>query len=154
MSSVTISVVHVDVVGPVDAVQDFSATYSALVRASIADGRGIEVPYAGDGVTAVYPSLGAALDSAVAVQQGIERHNREAPVPIGVRVGLSSGDATEDNGRYTGEPVEEAVRLCATAAAGQIVTTEMVRLLARRTEHSFAPLGERSVHGLPEAVEA
>ena len=108
----------------------------------------------GDGLMVVYPSLGGALDGAVAMQQNVERHNRTAAEPLGIRIGLSSGDTTEEDGDYFGEPVVEAARLCAKAEGGQIVTTDMVRMLARRSDHDFSSLGDMTLKGLPEPVEA
>ena len=71
-----------------------------------------------------------------------------------MRIGLSTGDATCDGGDYFGEPVIEAARLCKQADGGQIVTTDVVRMLARRGEHAFRELGTFELKGLPNAVEA
>jgi len=162
LTTVTTSVVRTDLVdstelsarlGP-EAAGEARSIHIALVRNAVAATGGTEAKNLGDGLMVVYPSLGGALDGAVAIQQAIEVHNRRAPVPMVVRVGLSSGDATEEDGEYSGEPVVEAARLCSAATGGQIVTSEMVRLLARRTDHRFAPLGAVELDGLPEAVEA
>jgi len=138
--------------GPV-AAEEVRSIHFGLLRDAVAATGGSEVKNLGDGLMVVYPSLTAALDGAVAMQQNIEHHNRKAPEPLGVRIGLSSGDATEEDGDYFGEPVVEAARLCAKASGGQIVTTEMVRLLARRTDHRFTALGALELKGLPEPVE-
>jgi len=159
---VTTSVVFTDLVsstelaarlGPV-AAEEVRAIHFGLLRVAVAATGGSEVKNLGDGLMVVYPSLGGALDGAVAMQQSIEHHNRKAAEPLGVRIGLSSGDATEEDGDYFGEPVVEAARLCATANGGQIVTTETVRLLARRSDHHFSALGAVALKGLPEPVEA
>jgi len=108
----------------------------------------------GDGLMVVYPSLSGALDGAVAMQQNVERYNRTATEPLSLRIGVSTGDATQEDGDYFGEPVIEAARLCGKANGGQIVTTAMVQTLARRTEHDFVTIGTLELKGLPEPVDA
>ena len=84
----------------------------------------------------------------------VERHNRRAEQPIAIRVGLSTGEATEEDGDYFGEPVIEASRLCAHAEGGQILTTAMARALAgRHATQEFVALGEVALKGLPDPVE-
>ena len=161
-TTVTISVVFTDLVGSTElaarlgpvVAEEVRSTHFGLLRGAVAATGGSEVKNLGDGLMVVYPSLGGALDGAVAMQQSIELHNRKAAVALGVRVGVSSGDATEDDGDFFGEPVVEAARLCAEAEGGQIVTTEMVRLLSRRTDHRFTAIGTVALKGLPEPVEA
>ena len=161
-TTVTTSVVFTDLVGstelasrlgPVSA-EEVRSIHFGLLRDAVAATGGSEVKNLGDGLMVVYPGLSAALDGAVAMQQSIEHHNRKTLELLGVRIGLSYGDATEDDGDYFGEPVVEAARLCAKADGGQIVTTEMVRLLARRTDHRFSALGAVALKGLPEPVDA
>ena len=82
-----------------------------------------------------FSSLSRALACAVAMQQAVERHNRRSEQPIAIRVGLSTGEATEEDGDYFGEPVIEASRLCAHAEGGQILTTAMARALAGTPRH-------------------
>ncbi|MDP9182763.1 MAG: AAA family ATPase, partial [Actinomycetota bacterium] len=139
--------------GPV-AAEEVRSTHFRLLRDAVAATGGSEVKNLGDGLMVVYPSLAGALAGAVAMAQNIEQHNRKATEPLDVRIGLSSGDASEEDGDYFGEPVVEAARLCANASGGQIVTTEMVRLLARRTDHRFTALGAFELKGLPDPVEA
>ena len=160
--TVTTSVVFTDLVGSTElaarlgpvAAEEVRSIHFGLLRDAVAATGGSEVKNLGDGLMVVYPSLGGALDGAVAMQQNVELHNRKATEPLAVRIGLSSGDATEEDGDYFGEPVVEAARLCAKADGGQIVTTETVRLLARRTDHRFSALGAVALKGLPEPVEA
>ena len=75
-------------------------------------------------------------------------------MPVQIRVGVSSGEATRENGDLYGPPVVEAARLCAAAAAGQILVSEVVRLLARGKGHTFTSVGELTLKGLPEPVPA
>ncbi len=63
------------------------------------------------------------------MQQAVEARNRRAEEPLGVRIGVSLGDATVEEGDYFGEPVVESARLCAHARGGQIVVNDLVRQL-------------------------
>ena len=65
----------------------------------------------GDGLMLMFTSPSRALACAVAIQQGIERHNHRAEEPLAVRIGLSMGEATEEDGDYYGDTVVEAARL-------------------------------------------
>ncbi len=161
-ATVTITVVFTDLVGSTElasrlgpvATDELRRVHFGLLRDAVAATGGSEVKNLGDGLMLVYPSLVRALDGAVAMQQIIDGHNREAAEPLGVRVGLSNGDVVEEDGDYFGEPVVEAARLCAKAGGGQIVTTAVVQMLARRSGHRFAPLGALELKGLPDPVDA
>ncbi len=127
--------------------------FSAL-RQAIATSGGSEVKNLGDGLMVVFASASAALGCAVAMQQAVDRDNAEAPRPLGLRVGLSAGEATRETDDYFGDPVIEAARLCARAEAGRILASDLVRAMAgRRSSHVFVPLGAFELKGLPEAIE-
>jgi len=91
----------------------------------------------------------------VAMQQAIFGHNRTAEAELAIRVGVAIGEVDEEDGDFFGEPVVEAARLCAKADGGQILVTELVRVLAgRRTVHEVVSVGALELKGLPEPVEA
>jgi class 3 adenylate cyclase/tetratricopeptide (TPR) repeat protein len=127
--------------------------FSAL-RQAIASSGGTEVKNLGDGLMVVFPAASSALGCAVAMQQVVHRDNVRAERPLGLRVGLSSGEATKDGDDYFGDPVIEAARLCAKAGAGQILATDVVKVSAgRRSSHGLTSLGELELKGLPDPVE-
>jgi class 3 adenylate cyclase len=127
--------------------------FSALRRAAAQhDGR--EVKGLGDGIMVVFESASAALAAAVAAQQATERQNDSLPEPVGLRVGISAGEVTEEDGDLYGDSVVEAARLCAKAEGGRILVCALVRTLAgRRVAFSFTPLGPLELKGLPDPVE-
>jgi class 3 adenylate cyclase len=88
--------------------------FSAL-RQAIATTGGTEVKNLGDGLMVVFPAASAALSCSVAMQQAVHRDNAGAERQLGLRVGLSSGEATREADDYFGDPVIEAARLCARA---------------------------------------
>ena len=125
-----------------------------ILRRALAETGGTEVKHLGDGLMAAFNSATAALSCAVAMQQGVDRDNRSQSHTIGLRVGLSCGEVTKDDGDYFGEPVIEAARLCAACTGGQILAARVVALMAgRRNPHECRPFGDLTLAGLPEAVE-
>ena len=137
--------------GP-EATEALRVIHFGLLRGAMEAHGGIEVKNLGDGLMIVFPSLGAALDGSVAMQQAIERHNTSGKEALGIRVGISTGDATEEDGDYFGEPVVEAARLCAKCDAGQIITSELISVMAKRSGHAFESIGDLDLRGVPEPV--
>ena len=64
------------------------------------------------------------------MQRAVDRANADASVDLSIKIGISVGDVTEDDGDWFGMPVNEAARLCAAADGGQILASDVVRLLA------------------------
>jgi class 3 adenylate cyclase/tetratricopeptide (TPR) repeat protein len=136
------------------AADNLRQTHFGLLRRPITSAGGTEVKNLGDGLMVAFTSLSRALACAVGMQQAIERHNRRAPVePLSVRIGVSTGEASVDDGDYFGDPVIEASRLCALARGGQILATEMVKAMAgRHAAQEFASVGDLELKGLPGPV--
>jgi class 3 adenylate cyclase/tetratricopeptide (TPR) repeat protein len=156
----TISIVFTDLVGSTemasrlgpDAAELLRQTHFSLLRAALSAHGGVEVKNLGDGLMVTFPSVRAALDGAVAMQQRIEAHNRRGGEPLAVRIGIATGDATAEDGDYFGEPVVEAARLCNAATGGQILATDVVRVHAARSGHGFTALGDLELKGIAEPV--
>jgi class 3 adenylate cyclase len=126
--------------------------FSAL-RQAVAEAGGTEIKNLGDGIMVTFPTASAALSCGVAIQQAVDRDNRGLERPLGVRVGLSGGEATKEADDYFGDPVIEAARLCAKAEGGQILAADLVRATAgRRNRHECRSLGELTLKGLPDPV--
>jgi class 3 adenylate cyclase/tetratricopeptide (TPR) repeat protein len=109
----------------------------------------------GDGLVAAFPSACDALTAAVQMQQAMASHNRRgnAVAEVSIRIGLSVGDVSWEEGDCFGTPLVEAARLEATAGSGQILCSEFVRMMARnRGGHEFVDLGFLELKGLPEPV--
>jgi class 3 adenylate cyclase len=135
-----------------EAAESLRSQHIQDLRKAVFDGGGDTGKDLGDGIMAVFGGVKAGLDAAVAIQQAVDRHNRTGGEVLGVRVGLSTGEAFLEAGDYHGDVVVEAARICALADGGQILATDAVRFIARRTEHSFSVVGERELKGLPEPV--
>ena len=161
--SETITVLFTDLVGSTeinyaispDAADELLRAHFSVLRRAIARSGGVEVKGLGDGVMVVFRSTSAALSCAVAMQQAVHRDNVGARHQLGLRIGLSGGEATMESGDYYGDPVIEAARLCTHADAGQILATDAVRVMGgRRSPYLFEPLGALELKGLPEPVSA
>jgi len=130
--------------------------FDQLRRAVAATG-GREVKTIGDAMMVSYSSASDAIAGAVAIQQRVHASNVGAgALPVEMRVGISAGDASfEDDDDWFGTPVVEAARLCAAASGGQILTTELVRVLAgSRVGHSLQSVGEIEGKGLAAPMSA
>ena len=127
-----------------------------VVRRAIEGSGGTVVKSMGDGHMATFSSAADAVAAAVAVQQGIDRHNRRVGAePLAVRVGVSAGDVAFDGLDCHGLPVIEAQRLEAAGRPGQILCAEVVVQMARgRGDHRFEPVGALDLKGLSTPVEA
>jgi class 3 adenylate cyclase len=113
----------------------------------------------GDGVMAAFGSAVAAMDAAVAAQRAAARLNRvgalESGEPLAIRVGVSIGEAVDENGDWFGTPVVEAARLCAAAADGQVLVSDAVRLMAgSRARYPLRGVGPMALKGLAEPLAA
>jgi class 3 adenylate cyclase len=130
--------------------------HDRLLRTSVEIHGGVVIKGLGDGVLASFPEANSAVAAAVAIQQAADAHTRrQLELPLFLRVGVSAGDVTVDEGDCFGTPVVEAARLCAVAEGGQILAAEVVRLLVKgRGGYEFTGVGELGLKGLPEPVVA
>jgi len=143
-----------DRVGP-EAAEELRTEHFGLLRSALERAGGREVKNLGDGLMVVFASASQSLACAAQMQQAIEARNRRAEEQLGVRIGVSLGEANVEDGDYFGEPVVESARLCAHAAGGQIVVNALVRQLAgSRDGHGFRSLGGLELKGISEPVPA
>ncbi|MFL5781921.1 MAG: AAA family ATPase [Thermoleophilaceae bacterium] len=127
----------------------------SLLRSAVAASGGTEVKTTGDGLMVSFESAAAAVACAVGMQRTTDRHNRRAPQPLGLRVGVAHGDTTIEDGDLYGIPVIEASRLCNEAAGGDILVTDLVRSASRgRADGRFEGLGRLTLKGFDEPVDA
>ena len=103
-----------------------------------------------------YPGAADAIAGAATMQRAVERHNRKlGETRLAMRVGISAGDATFEDGDWFGTPVVESSRLCTAANGGQILVSDIVRVLAgTRTDLELRSLGELDLKGLPAPLAA
>ena len=128
------------------------AADDATVARAALDASGEVVKGTGDGAMVVFDGAAGALAAAVSIQQGIELWNRGRDEVLVLRVGLALGDLEAERGDLHGIAANEAARLCAIAGPGEIVTSDLVRLVAgSRTDCELVNQRVPRTEGLPDA---
>jgi class 3 adenylate cyclase len=152
-SAVTITILITDLVGSTGlssrvgpaAGETLRREHFELLREEIDNSGGREVKNLGDGLMVAFSSASGAVACAVAMQQRVERRNRNSDEQLAMRIGISMGDATAEEDDYFGAPVVEAARLCDRAAGGQILASDLIaRLAGSAGERAFTAIGQWS----------
>lgn len=161
MATATVTVVFTDLVGSTAmmsrvgevAADRLRREHFDLLREPVGTHDGVEVKNLGDGLMVVFTSAADAVAAAVAMQQALWRRNQRADETLEIRVGIAAGDAEVDDGDYFGAPVVQAARLCSAAGTGEVLCTELVRMLAgSRAEVAFESVGALELKGLDDPV--
>jgi tetratricopeptide (TPR) repeat protein len=132
-------------------------THDRLLGEAVSLHQGRVVKGLGDGIMATFAGAADAVDAAVAILRAFDRHNRSAATDsrFDARIGISSGDVSFEEGDCFGAPVVEAARLCQAAQGGQILVSQVVRLLVgSQAGYRFSGVGTLQLKGLPDPVEA
>ena len=123
------------------------------LRGAVAQNCGREVKTLGDGVLAVFDSASDAVACAVAMQQVVGLQAHLAGGPLAIRIGLSLGEVSFEDGDVFGRAVVEAARLVSLARGGQILATQAVSLVAAdRPAPSFSEIGLVQLKGLSDVL--
>lgn len=134
----TVTLLFTDLVGSTellaqlgdDQMQAVRRRHFALLGDAVVAHGGQVVKSLGDGIMATFSGASDAVGCAVAIQLGVARsRGRRADAALTVRIGVSAGEPILEDGDYHGTAVVEAARLCAAARGGQILLSEVVRLL-------------------------
>jgi serine/threonine protein kinase/pimeloyl-ACP methyl ester carboxylesterase len=158
--TVTVTVVFCDVVGSTalqsaigdDAADDIRRKLFGVLRSAIERNNGNTVKTLGDGVMAVFSE--STVD---AVRCAIEMTEAAPGVAenLSVRVGVSHGEVTSEEGDWFGTPVVEAARLESAAAPGTVLAAEVVRTtVGSRGGFHFDERHPLHLKGLPGPLEA
>ena len=158
----TVSLLFTDLVGSTELLDSMSLEQSEelrrshfrLLRDAVATRRGHEVKTVGDGLMIAFAGASDAVACAVDIQQALERRNRDAPVPLAMRVGIHVGEPVLEAGDYFGLPPTLASRLCTAAAAGEILVSSTVRILAGADGATFIDERPLELKGIAEPVLA
>ena len=157
----TMTVLFSDIVGSTDLLtrlgerewDDVRRQHFSVLREALAEHEGAEVKNTGDGLMAVFGSAINAVDCAVAMQQQALQVV-VGGTPVGLRIGIATGEATQDQGDWFGTPVVEAARLCALAGTNESWATGLVRVLAGSQANArFVSIGPQSLKGFDQPVE-
>ncbi len=81
----------------------------------------------GDGTLSAFPSAGAALQAAIAIQRDNDRNPNEPRLRL--RVGIHTGDVVQTDDDFLGTVVNKAARVAAAAAPDDIRVSEATRVM-------------------------
>jgi YVTN family beta-propeller protein len=126
--------------------------HQAIVRAALAAHGGREIDTQGDSFFYVFPRAKAAVDAAVDAQRALAAHVWPEDGEVRVRMGVSTGEASLEDGRYVGFAVHRAARISAAGHGGQILLSSSTRDVVEAdlgADLSIRNLGERRFKDLP-----
>lgn len=142
---------------------DEDATYNAwrsarneVIDPGIKASQGRIVKHTGDGFLAEFPTVLAAVECAVEIQQKMGIRN--APLENGrqfqFRIGINLGDIIVDNEDIHGDGVNIAARLESIAEAGGVcISTDVYRQVRNKPGFEFQDLGEHSVKNIEAPIQ-
>jgi class 3 adenylate cyclase len=135
------------------AASELLTAYRTLVRASVARFSGAEIRTEGDGFYVVFPSPSSAIRCALAILEEAAQSTAAAGGPLQVGIGIHAGETADSAEGFVGSAVNIAARVCALAAAGELLVTETVRGLVRTSMRlSVEPRGRRHLKGIREPI--
>jgi class 3 adenylate cyclase/sugar lactone lactonase YvrE len=114
-----------------EAAARLTSKFATLARELVAARGGEVIELRGDEVLASFSSARDALRAAVELQNRFA-HEKDLPLPAGI--GLDAGEAISVEGGYRGTALNLAARLCSLAGPGEVLASEGVIHLARKTE--------------------
>ena len=128
--------------------------YRRLVRDVVRRSGGAEIKTEGDSFYVVFASASEAVRCGLAITAAAASATAKDPGrPIAVGVGIHAGETAETTEGYVGSAVNLAARICAQAAAGEVLVSDTVRGLARTSsEVSFTARGRKHLKGIAEPI--
>ena len=134
-----------------------AAKFAQLVEEVVPGWQGRLIELRGDEALVVFDSPRQAIRAAVALQERFVAETLADPMlPLGVGIGLDSGEAVPVQDGYRGGALNLAARLCSIAAAGQIIASAEVTHLARRIDglryQSRGPVQLKGMDEPPTAI--
>ncbi len=106
--------------------------------------------HTGDGFCIVFPTMQAALDTAVMAQQALVTTAWSSRGPLQVRMAVHAGAAEQRAGNWFGPTLNRTARLLATAAGGQVVCSQVAADLSQDELPSGVGLIDLGEHRLAD----
>ena len=156
-----VAVLFTDIVGSTRLGQEFGDArgmevvrdHNRIVREALIMHGGKEVKHTGDGIMAVFPVVGSAVEAAIRMQTDMARFNAAQPdKAFQICIGINAGEPIREGGDFFGTPVQLAARVLAVAEAGEIAVSSIVRDLCVGKRFAFEPLGDFELKGFKEPV--
>jgi class 3 adenylate cyclase/DNA-binding SARP family transcriptional activator len=155
----TLTILFTDLVGSTsliaalgdDAADALRRSHFATLRSAVDAHCGREVKSLGDGLMVAFTSAREAVACAARMQQSVS----EQADRLELRVGIDAGEPIHDGADLFGTPVVVARRLCDVATAGQVLVSDVVRMLCgSRLPLRLEELGPLQLKGLEAPVVA
>ena len=125
--------------------------YRAIVRGVVLRMGGAEIKTEGDSFFVAFDSASAAVRGGWEILAAARTSDPERPIRVGV--GVHAGETIQTAEGFVGSAVNLAARVCARAAAGELLVTDTVRGLTRTSlPLGFEPLGPQRLKGIAEPV--
>jgi TolB-like protein len=131
--------------------------HRAAVDPIVADYGGRIVKTTGDGVLLEFPSIVAAVDCAVVVQNLMRERKRDVPEELRMlfRIGINLGEVLIDGDDILGDGVNIAARLEGIAEPGGIcVSDDVYRQVSGKLDVSFEDMGSQQLKNIARPVHA
>jgi class 3 adenylate cyclase len=119
-------------------------SFRAAVRSELTRHGGHEIDTAGDGLFATFGGPAAAVRFALAAQSAV------APLGVGLRAGVHTGEIERVDADIRGLAVHIGARVMATAAPGEVLATSTVKDLTAGSGIIFEDAGEHQLKGVPD----
>lgn len=134
--------------------RDLVLVHDRIVRAALAETGGREIKHTGDGMMACFASASRAIEAALAIQATTEAWNLTSapPAPLRIAIGMNTGAPIVDGGDLFGTVVNVAARITDFAAGGQVLVSDVVRLLAAGKGFQFRHFATRCLDGMAEEI--
>jgi pimeloyl-ACP methyl ester carboxylesterase len=117
--------------------------WDVAVRRRVGAFGGQRVKHTGDGYLLSFPGPTSAIECAQVVRRDAER------LGLACKTGVHTGECERRGEDLSGMAVHIAARIMSEAEAGKIACSRTVRDLAVGSDLEFAPLGERTLKGVP-----
>jgi predicted ATPase/class 3 adenylate cyclase len=137
-----------------DAMRAALERHDVLLRDSVTAHGGRVVKGTGDGLHAVFPTAGGALDAAVAAQVALGKQAWAETGPLRVRMGLHTGVAEQREGDYFGPVLNRTARLMSAAHPGQVLCSQATADLVTDSLPPSVGLIELGPHRLQDLTRA
>src|SRR5947209_6625824 len=131
------------------------AAHYELMRAAFGRTGGREVGTRGDALFVVFEQASAAVAGAADSQLALSGYDWPDDCEVRVRMGLHTGEAEMIDGDYIGMAVNMAARICSAAHGGQVLVSDVTRVIAEpelADQTSFIELGRHRLKDLDEPI--
>lgn len=129
------------------------AQHDSILTSAVMEAGGTVVKTTGDGVMAVFPTVGSCLAACLNAQQRLASHDWSTPTPLRVRMGLTAGEVEESQGDYHGPAVNRAARIMAAGHGGQVLVSGVAAAMVGGLLPPQASLIDLGRHRLKDLTE-